>query len=115
MVLSQSGELVTATAAAHAWFAELGHDGRAGPPVPAEISTAAALLRRTSAPGLTAPGSPVPAAPVPRLRVRTTAGRWVALHASWLDLAPGQPARIAVIIEPRHRPRSPPSSCRRMA
>ena len=104
VVLSQSGELVTATAAAHAWFAELGHDGRAGPPVPAEISTAAALLRRTSAPGLTVPGSPVPAAPgpaapVPRLRVRTTAGRWVALHASWLDLAPGQPARIAVIIE----------------
>ena len=31
--------------------------------------------------------------------VLATAGRWVALHASWLDLAPGQPARIAVIIE----------------
>jgi DNA-binding CsgD family transcriptional regulator len=39
-------------------------------------------------------------ATVPRLRVRTRAGRWVVLHASWLDLARGEPGQIAVIIEP---------------
>jgi hypothetical protein len=78
VVLDQSGELVTATAAAHAWFCELGHDARAGPPVPAEVSTVAALLRRTDAADLTAPspaspgsavpGSAVPGSAVPRLR-----------------------------------------------
>ena len=47
----------------------------------------------------TAAGEPGGDAAVPRLRVRTQAGRWVVLHASWLHLAPGEPARIAVIIE----------------
>jgi DNA-binding CsgD family transcriptional regulator len=36
---------------------------------------------------------------VPRLRVRTEAGRWIVLHASWLQLAEGEPPQIAVIIE----------------
>jgi DNA-binding CsgD family transcriptional regulator len=94
VVLDQAGELVTATAAAQAWFAELGHDTQAGRPVPAEVSTAAGLLRRAA--GLDRAG---PGAAVPRLRVRTRAGRWVVLHASWLELAQGEPARIAVIIE----------------
>ena len=94
VVLDQAGELVTATAAAQAWFAELGHDTQAGRPVPAEVSTAAGLLRRAA--GLDRAG---PGAAVPRLRVRTRAGRWVVLHASWLELARGEPARIAVIIE----------------
>jgi DNA-binding CsgD family transcriptional regulator len=94
VVLDQAGELVTATAAAQAWFAELGHDTQAGRPVPAEVSTAAGLLRRAA--GLDRAG---PSAAVPRLRVRTRAGRWVVLHASWLELAQGEPARIAVIIE----------------
>jgi DNA-binding CsgD family transcriptional regulator len=94
VVLDQAGELVTATAAARAWFAELGHDTQAGRPVPAEVSTAAGLLRRAA--GLDRAG---PGAAVPRLRVRTRAGRWVVLHASWLELAQGEPARIAVIIE----------------
>ncbi len=94
VVLDRSGELVAATAAARAWFAELGHDARGGLPVPAEVSTAAALLRR--------PNGDHPAAPsslVPRLRVHTRAGRWIVLHASWLDLARGEPGQIAVIIE----------------
>lgn len=94
VVLDQAGELVTATAAAQAWFAELGHDTRAGRPVPAEVSTAAGLLRRASGMDPASPGSAVP-----RLRVRTRAGRWIVLHASWLELDPSEPARIAVIIE----------------
>ena len=32
--------------------------------------------------------------------MHTRAGRWVVLHASWLDLAKGEPGQIAVIIEP---------------
>jgi DNA-binding CsgD family transcriptional regulator len=94
VVLDQSGEMVTATAAAHAWFAELGQDAQDGSPAPAEVSTAAAQLRRANAADPMAP-----TLTVPRLRVRTRAGRWVVLHASWLHLAQGEPARIAVIIE----------------
>jgi DNA-binding CsgD family transcriptional regulator len=93
VVLDQSGEVVTATSAARAWFDELGHAGRPGSLAPAEVTTAAGLLRRADA----ADRAADPA--VPRLRVRTRAGRWVVLHASWLNLAPGEPARIAVIIE----------------
>jgi DNA-binding CsgD family transcriptional regulator len=93
VVLDASGELVAATAPAQAWFVELGHDRRSASPVPAEVSTAAGLLnRRVDAD----PASP----PVPRLRVRTLAGRWAVLHASWLDDVAGQPGQIAVIIEP---------------
>jgi DNA-binding CsgD family transcriptional regulator len=94
VVLDQSGEVVTATSAAQAWFDELGHAGRPGSLAPAEVTTAAGLLRRGDAADRAAAD---PA--VPRLRVRTRAGRWVVLHASWLHLAPGEPARIAVIIE----------------
>ncbi len=94
VILDQAGELVTATAAAQAWFAELGHDGHAGPPVPAEVSTAAALLHRGDVIGRAGSGSAVP-----RLRVRTEAGRWIVLHASWLQLAEAEDPQIAVIIE----------------
>ena len=90
-VLDHSGELVSATASARAWFEELDGDGRPGVGVPAEVRTAAALL--------TTPGSASGEQPVPRLRVRTRAARWVVLHASWLEPAGGGPAQIAVIIE----------------
>ena len=96
VLLDRSGELVAATTAARAWFAELGHDPRSGEPAPAEVCTAAGLLQR--------PRRADPAtSPVPRLRVRTLAGRWAVLHASWLD-HPDRHAdaaeQIAVIIEP---------------
>lgn len=94
VILDQAGELVTATVAAQAWFAELGHDRRDGSPVPAEVSTAAGLLHRAEMIERTGSGSTVP-----RLRVRTEAGRWIVLHASWLQLAEGEPPQIAVIIE----------------
>ncbi len=87
VVVEAGGEIVAATAAAQAWFAELGHNGNTGGSVPSEVATAIALLRRS------------PGAPPTRLRVRTRAGRWIVLHASYLtglDLAADQ---IAVIIE----------------
>lgn len=90
VVLDPSGELVAATAAAQAWFAELGHDARTPGSVPGEVSTAAGLLTRERG------NDPV----VPRLRVHTLAGRWAVLHASWLDDVSGGEEKIAVIIEP---------------
>ena len=93
VVIDRSGELVAATAAAQAWFAELGHDRRSAGPVPAEVSTAAGLLRRSN------PGGSSPS-PLPRLRVHTLAGRWAVLHASWLDNGERDSEQIAVIIEP---------------
>jgi len=60
-----------------------------------EVSAAAALLRHRNGADPATKNTTVP-----RLRVRTRAGRWVVLHASWLDLARGDPGQIAVIIEP---------------
>ena len=94
VMLGQSGELIAATAPALAWFTELGHDPRQRQAVPAEVSTAAGLLRRTN----DGPGMTIGA--VPRLRVRTRAGRWAVMHASWLDGAATDEDQIAVIIEP---------------
>ena len=96
VVIDRAGELVAATAAARAWFTELGHDRHSPGPVPAEVSTAAGLLRRAAA---DSSGRP----PLPRLRVHTLAGRWAVLHASWLDNEAGRfrhAEQIAVIIEP---------------
>jgi DNA-binding CsgD family transcriptional regulator len=95
VVLDSSGQLVAATAAAQEWFAELGFDACIGGSVPFEVSAVAALLRhRDGADPATRDAS------VPRMRVRTRAGRWAVLHASWLDLARAEPGQIAVIIEP---------------
>ena len=87
VVVDRAGEIVAATAAAQGWFAELGNRGTSGSSIPAEVATAAALLRRSA--GIAAP----------RLRVRTNAGRWVALHASYLTGAQPGADQIAVIIE----------------
>ena len=87
VVVDSAGEIVAATVAARGWFAELGHHATAGSPVPTEVATAAALLRRSTG------------APAPRLRVRTNAGRWVVLHASYLTGAQRGTDQIAVIIE----------------
>jgi DNA-binding CsgD family transcriptional regulator len=87
IVLDGAGEVVGVTAVAEAWFAELGHDRQSNPRVPAEVATAAALVRRSAG------------GPVPRLRVRTAAGRWVVLHASYMSGATAVPDQIAVIIE----------------
>jgi DNA-binding CsgD family transcriptional regulator len=94
VVLDQSGELVAATAPAQAWFEELGHDRLGSKSVPAEVTTAAGLLQHDATRREGADLS------IPRLRVRTLAGRWAVMHASWLPGADGAPEQIAVIIEP---------------
>ena len=91
-IIDHFGELVSATASARAWFTELGLDQHSPRQVPAEVTTAAALLRRPEVDSAS-PGR------VPRLRVRTRAGRWAVLHASWLD-DPNGTSQVAVIIEP---------------
>jgi DNA-binding CsgD family transcriptional regulator len=94
VVLDTSGRMVSATAAARGWFEEIDGVFRAGGAVPAEVRTAAALLRRAAQ----SDGDEQPA--VPRLRARTRSGRWVVLHASWLEQSEDGPDQIAVIIEP---------------
>jgi DNA-binding CsgD family transcriptional regulator len=93
IVLDGSGELLTATVAARAWIAELAHHPHTTASLPAEITTAAGLLQRHE-------HADPARSPVPRLRVRTLAGRWAVLHASWLDGTADQPGQIAIIIEP---------------
>jgi DNA-binding CsgD family transcriptional regulator len=93
VVLDEGGELVAVTAAAQAWFAELSRHSTGGPSVPAEVRTAAALLGPVG-------DQPDGASPVPRLRVRTSTGQWVVLHASRLTGPDGDAGQIAVIIEP---------------
>jgi DNA-binding CsgD family transcriptional regulator len=95
VVLDRSGELVAATAAAQAWFAELCPSSSSKSFVPAEVRTAAALLRGPNSNELSARTSLVP-----RLRVRTRAGQWIVLHASWLSSLNRDGEQIAVIIEP---------------
>ncbi|MDQ6851370.1 MAG: helix-turn-helix transcriptional regulator [Actinomycetota bacterium] len=94
VVLDRSGELIAATEAARIWFAELGQPS-ADTGVPAEVRTAAALLRRPDN-----NHQPEVAARVPRLRLRTKAGQWIVLHASRLSGPHGDGGQIAVIIEP---------------
>jgi DNA-binding CsgD family transcriptional regulator len=94
VVLDQGGELIAVTAAAQAWFAELSQHSTRGPSVPAEVRTAAALL------GPVTSDRPEVASPVPRLRVRTSAGQWLVLHASRLSGPDRVASQIAVIIEP---------------
>lgn len=97
VVLDNSGELIAVTAAAQEWFTELGQHSSRDPSVPAEIRTAAALLRRPDTRDRPECGSGFP---VPRLRVRTRAGQWVVLHASRLSAPDHDSEQIAVIIEP---------------
>lgn len=66
---------------------ELRAQGDQSGPVPIEVQAVAASLRSTRTSD----------ASTPRLRVRTMAGRWAVLHASWMHVS-GEDA-IAVIIE----------------
>jgi DNA-binding CsgD family transcriptional regulator len=75
------------TPSAEQWLEELGYTGGRDAPLPTELLAVAARLRAQANPG----------AEVPRLRMRTTAGRWVVLHASRLPTGGGD--AIAVIID----------------
>lgn len=86
ILLDGSGALAGMNDAAGRWLEELGgrSDGR---DLPVEIHALAVRLRHPD-PGETA---------LPRLRVRTAAGRWAVLHASWMNTQPD--GTLAVIIE----------------
>jgi DNA-binding CsgD family transcriptional regulator len=86
VVLGEDGSPSAANAAAELWLDELG-GGCGRDDVPLEVLAVAARLR-----GLD--GSEERA---PRLRVRTRAGRWAVLHASWLGDAPAR--NVAVVLE----------------
>ena len=88
VVLSaEDGSVIGSTPAGERWVDELSARGDQGGPVPIEVQAVAASLRSTTSSD----------AATPRLRVRTRAGRWATLHASWMNVS-GEQA-IAVIIE----------------
>jgi DNA-binding CsgD family transcriptional regulator len=81
LVLAEDGTPLTMNAAAGAWLDELG-GGADGGALPLEVVAVATRLRRGD-------GS--------RLQARTSSGRWVVLHASWLGEPPAR--TTAVIVE----------------
>ena len=86
VVLSEEGSRSATNAAGDRWLEELGSDPSRSE-LPLELLAVAARLR----------GVEGKATRTPRLRVRTRAGRWALLHASWLGEPPSR--SVAVIIE----------------
>ena len=87
VMLSADGSIVSATSRGQDWLDELTTGSSGTDSVPIEVRAVAARLRSMDADGDVQP----------RLRLRTRAGRWVVLHASWIAVS-GEPG-IAVIIE----------------
>jgi DNA-binding CsgD family transcriptional regulator len=87
VLLADDGTLVGSNGPADVWLDEL-RDPAADRLLPIGLYAVVAELR----------GAADSSAPPPRLRVRTRAGRWVVIHASWLGLQARETA--AVIIEP---------------
>jgi DNA-binding CsgD family transcriptional regulator len=85
-VIGEDGCRAAANAAAERWIDELGGDPD-GNELPLELLAVAARLQ----------GLGGKEERSPRLRVRTRAGRWAVLHASWLGEPPTR--SVAVIIE----------------
>jgi DNA-binding CsgD family transcriptional regulator len=86
LLLNEHAELLSVNSAGNQWLEELGADPNQTE-LPLELLAVAARLR----------GSEGTTAHCPRLRVRTAAGRWAVLHASWLGTPPAR--SVAVIIE----------------
>jgi DNA-binding CsgD family transcriptional regulator len=87
ILLTKAGAVIGSTPAGERWVSELRTDGDQRLPVPIEIQAVVASLRSIGTDGQ----------PTPRLRVRTRAGRWAVLHASWMRSAAED--TIVVIIE----------------
>lgn len=86
VLLATDGSLLVANSAGERWLDELSGPIEGGA-LPLELLAVAARLRAAAATTVRSP----------RLRVRTRAGRWAVLHASWLGAE--RPRTIAVIIE----------------
>jgi DNA-binding CsgD family transcriptional regulator len=89
VLLAPDLTVVGMTPAGGRWLEEL-PPAPAGLPAPAALCAVALRLRALQ------DASP-PGAALPRVRVRTRAGRWVVLHASWMALEGSD--QIAVVIE----------------
>jgi len=87
VLLTTNGEVIGTNSAADVWLEELGHSSRTAP-LPVEVATLAALHHRRN------PDDP----PLPPMPVRTLAGRWVVLHASWVHAR--AETTMAVTIQP---------------
>lgn len=86
VVLGEDGSRSATTAAGERWLDELGAEAKWNE-LPLELLAVAARLH----------GAHGSEARSPRLRVRTRAGRWAVLHASWLGEPPSR--SVAVVIE----------------
>jgi DNA-binding CsgD family transcriptional regulator len=84
ILVASDGSMIAKNTAADQWLEELGAGGTGA--IPIEVHALAARLRALD-----------PTASGPQLRVRTRAGRWATLHASWMPRQ-GHDA-VAVIIE----------------
>jgi DNA-binding CsgD family transcriptional regulator len=84
ILVASDGSMIGKNTAADQWLEELGARGTGA--IPVEVHALAARLRALD-----------PPASVPQLRVRTRAGRWAILHASWMP-SHGRDA-VAVIIQ----------------
>ena len=82
VLLADDGTLVGSNGPADVWLDEL-RDPAADRLLPIELYAVVAELR----------GATDPSTPPPRLRVRTRAGRWVVIHASWLGSASARDRR----------------------
>jgi len=96
VLLAAGGAVAAMNHSAGAWLEQLG--GRAdGTDLPVEIRALASRLAQVDVSQSVLSGLPrMPG--LPRLRTRTRSGRWLVLHASWMESA-GEDM-IAVIIEP---------------
>lgn len=87
VMLSPDGSIVSVSSRGEAWLDELSEARSGAGSIPIAVRAVAAQLRSMERGDDAAP----------RLRVRTRAGRWAVIHASWMTVA-GEPL-IAVIIE----------------
>ena len=87
VMLSADGSIVSASRRGHEWLEELTTGPSGAASVPIAVQAVAARLRSIDTNDEVQP----------RLRLRTRAGRWAVLHASWIPVS-GDPV-IAVIIE----------------
>ena len=86
LLLTPDGSLTATNSAADQWLDELRTPSSPDTLLPIEVQAVAGMLRGISDERRT----------LPRLRVKTRAGRWAVLHASWLA---ADETTIAVIIE----------------
>lgn len=98
LVIDERGAIVSATAAARAFLAELEPDGpgwQERPTAPISVHMVLGALRRSLQPATDADMRSLP-----RLRARTRGGRWLTLHADLTEPAADRPSERVVVIAP---------------